>query len=308
MSTVTPGFGGLRSLLLMGLMLGAWPGSGWAGLAPAAAAGVAERYGKLPLSFEANQGQTDARVKFLARGPGYAVFLTADEAVLTLRPAENPPASINPFFNPLPPGEGRVRGSQQDFFLEDIFAHTVQAAADLQSRVVPPHPNPLPEGEGAKALDRLLRGEAGNMAEAQGAVVRMRLEGARTGVPVTGRARLPGTVNYLKGRNPAGWRTGVATYGRVEYRGVYPGIDLVYYGHQRQLEYDFVVAPGADPNQIRLSFAGADPAAAPRLEANGDLLLPTGAGAVRLRKPVAYQEIDGRRRVVEGRFVMRPPA
>ena len=139
MSIATPGFGGFRSLLLMGLMLAAGSGVARAGIAPAASAGVAERYGKLPLSFEANQGQTDARVKFLARGPGYAVFLTADEAVLTLRPPENPPPSINPIFNPLPPGEGRVRGSQQDFFLEDIFARAGQAAADLQSRVVPPH-------------------------------------------------------------------------------------------------------------------------------------------------------------------------
>jgi hypothetical protein len=103
MSTATLGVRGLRSVLLMGLMLAAWSGLGRAGLAPAAPAGVAERYGKLPLSFEANQGQTDARVKFLARGPGYALFLTADEAVLSLRPLGNPPASGNArFFNPHP--------------------------------------------------------------------------------------------------------------------------------------------------------------------------------------------------------------
>ena len=64
--------------------------------------------------------------------------------------------------------------------------------------------------------------------------------------------------NYYYGSDPKGWLTGVRHYGRVSYEGVYPGIDVVYYGNQRQLEYDFVVSPGANPNDIRLKFDGAD--------------------------------------------------
>ena len=77
------------------------------------------------------------------------------------------------------------------------------------------------------------------------------------------------------------------SYAQVKYESVYPGVDLVYYGNQRQLEYDFVVAPGADPNQIKLSFAGAD---GMRVDAaSGDLVLKVGDDEVRFHKPAVYQ-------------------
>src|SRR5206468_12406265 len=88
-------------------------------------------------------------------------------------------------------------------------------------------------------------------------VLRMQLVGARTAPRVAGLDELPGTVNYFVGNDPAQWRANVPTYGKVAYQDVYPGIDLVYYGNQRQLEYDFVVAAGADPGVIRLAFQGA---------------------------------------------------
>jgi len=73
-----------------------------------------------------------------------------------------------------------------------------------------------------------------------------------------GSDRLPGVANYFLGNEPSKWRTGIPTYARVQYPEVYPGISLVYYGNQRQLEYDFQVAPGANPCQIRLRFEGAE--------------------------------------------------
>ena len=77
--------------------------------------------------------------------------------------------------------------------------------------------------------------------------VRLAFEGADSGVDVVGEERLPGATNYFIGNDPAKWRTNIPTYGKVRYNSVYPGVDLVYYGNERQLEYYFVVAPGAAP-------------------------------------------------------------
>jgi hypothetical protein len=109
-------------------------------------------------------------------------------------------------------------------------------------------------------------------------------------------------VNYLLGDDPARWSTNVATYARVKYEGVYPGIDLIYYGNQRQLEYDFVVSPGADPKAIALSFEGSDTVT---VDAAGDLVLHMPRGDVRLRRPIVYQDIDGTRTPVDGRYVVK---
>jgi hypothetical protein len=196
---------------------------------------VTEAYGKLPLSFEANQGQTDSRVKFISRGQGYGLFLTADEAVLTLRTKD----------------EGK--------------------------------------------RDKSHMGPSSSAA----VVLRTKLVGANKEPKVTGQAELEGRSNYFIGNDPQRWRTNVPNFARVSYEGVYPGIDLVYYGHGRQLEYDFVVAPDANPNQIRLAFDGADDLS---LDEHGDLLIRLNGGLVRQHAPVIYQEIDGQRVVVSGNY------
>src|SRR5437773_7790597 len=211
--------------------------------AAAAEARVSQSYGKLPLHFEANQGQTRQDVRFLARGAGYSLYLTAGEAVLVL-------TKPNP-----------------------------DAKRDLRS---------TPERRGTQP-----RGTP--------VVVRMSVVGAAPKPLVSGLDELPGKANYLIG-NPAKWRTNVPTYAKVHYRAVYPGIDLVYYGNQRQLEYDFVVSPGADPERIVLGFQGAE-----RLEINaeGELVLHAAGGVIRQRVPVIYQEIDGVRTKIEGGYVLK---
>lgn len=197
-----------------------------------------QSYGKLPLSFEANYGQTDEQVRFLARGSGYNLFLTANEAVLSL-----------------------YQGSE------------------ISS----------PGSESAVANGKSL-------------VVHMQILGANPTPAIAGRDELPGKVNYLLGDDPSQWQTNVPNYAKVEYRNVYDGIDLVYYGtHQRQLEYDFVVAPGVDPSVIRLGFTGAD-----RLEIDerGDLVLHSGSEQVRQHRPILYQEVNGTRQEVAGRYLL----
>jgi len=139
-------------------------------------------------------------------------------------------------------------------------------------------------------------------ADAKRVALRMSLVGAARKPQVRGLDELPGRANYFIGKDPAKWRTNVPTYARVHYREVYPGVDLVYYGNQRQLEYDFIVAPGADPKKIVLSFKGADKL---EISAAGDLVLHGVGGDVRQHKPIIYQEIDGVRREIEGGYVRK---
>jgi hypothetical protein len=200
-------------------------------------------YGQLPLSFEVNQGQADPQVNFLARGSGYALFLTADEAVLSLQP---PAAAV--------PSTGQSG-----------------AAPALAAAATSP------------------------------AVVRMRLLGANPAPQVVGQDQQPGVSNYFLGNDPAQWHTAIAHYGRIVYREVYPGVDLSFYGNQQHLEYDFTVAPGADPQSIALAFKGA---LGMTLDAQGDLVLQTASGAVVEQAPVMYQEIGGVKTSVAGSYVL----
>ncbi|HYW72618.1 MAG TPA: SBBP repeat-containing protein, partial [Pyrinomonadaceae bacterium] len=128
--------------------------------------------------------------------------------------------------------------------------------------------------------------------------LRMEFTGANVST-VAGVDPMPGVVNYLKGNDPSQWKTNIRTFEKVQYQGLYPGIDLIYYGQGRQLEYDFVVAPGADAGQIALSFAGADSVA---IDAAGDLLIKAGRQVLKHQKPHAYQEVNGGRREVSSNY------
>jgi hypothetical protein len=211
-------------------------------------AGAREAYGKLELQFEANQGQTDVSVNFLARGAGYTMFLKPAEAVFQLRNADSGARS-------------------------EIADRSPLKTANPRSATREPQP----------------------------AALRMKLVGADERAAVEGMDEAAGKVNYFIGDDPAAWRANVPTYGRVRYHEVYPGIDVAYYGNQRQLEFDFVVAPGRDPRAVRLEFEGAD---AVKVDAAGDLLLMLGERSLRQPKPFVYQETAGGRRAVEGGYTV----
>ncbi len=134
------------------------------------------------------------------------------------------------------------------------------------------------------------------------ATLRLKLARGNPAARLVGEGERPERVNSFAGRDPRRWRTNVPAYDRVRYRDVYPGIDLVYYGNQRRLEYDFVVAPGADPNAVTLDFEGAT---GMTIDARGDLVLGTGETSVRQQRPVVYQERDGVRQYVSGAYAMR---
>ncbi|MFN7929689.1 MAG: SBBP repeat-containing protein [Blastocatellia bacterium] len=189
---------------------------------PAAAptARLQENYGRVPLHFEANQGQYQQDVKYLTRGNGYSIALTPQAAVLEL--------------------------------------HNEKTAT-----------------------------------------VQMKLKGANPNARITSSEPLEAKMNYFLGNDPKDWKTDVPTFAKVKYEQVYPGTDVVYYGNQQQLEYDFIIAPQADPSAIKLGFAGVN---AMRLDEAGNLLLTTDAGEVKQHKPIIYQEVAGERRTVAGGY------
>jgi hypothetical protein len=136
------------------------------------------------------------------------------------------------------------------------------------------------------------------------AVVRLRLVGARKNARMVGLEPRPTRSHYFLGQNPARWHEGVRHYARVRAERVYPGVDLVYRGNRRQLEYDLVVLPGADPGRIRLAFAGAESIA---IGSDGALIVRTAAGDLVQPRPVIYQEARQGRLRVQGRYVLLAP-
>ncbi len=242
---------------------------------PAKAAGARPRattlkrlssaYDALPLRFEPNFGQTDARVGFLAHGPGYTLYLTGDEAVFSLRGA-NQQATVH---SAQPQNSRNSKHETRNSVLSGLLSPPGASPAAGQSR----SPNPeFPNPE----------------------VFRMKLVGANRAAKAMALDELAGKVNYFLGNDPAKWRTNVPTYAKVKYRSVYPGIDLVYYGNQRELEYDFVVALGADPHVITIELESGNSTLETRnskmkITANGDLVIEMPGGEVRFHKPVVYQ-------------------
>ena len=227
---------------------------------------IQESYGKLPLRFEANRGQTDAEVKFLSRGNGYSLFLTPTESVVTLSQPKSKPVEAESKPDKELAKDETIKASTSD---KPGRLNEVQAEADPEKR--------------------------------ETAVIRMQMLGANPSPAVAGENQLPGTTNYFRGNDPTQWRTGVTNYKKVRYEEVYPGIDLVYYGNQQKLEYDFVVQPGADPKAIALQFSGADTLS---LDDEGNLVLDTPAGLVIQQAPVIYQVKEGIREPVAGGYVL----
>ena len=198
---------------------------------------LASRFGHVPLFFEANRGQADAAVLFVAHGRDHQVYLTQAGAWIAL-------------------AQGAEAGGL----------------------------GPGPQRASSATLER---------------AIHLTFPGANAQPLVAGLEPAAAKVNYLVGRNPAGWQQGVETFARVRYAEIYPGIDLIYHGNERQLEFDFEIAAGTAPADIVLRFEGAD-----RLEidAHGDLVLHLGRDQLRHHRPVAFQKVGAERREVPVRY------
>ena len=188
------------------------------------------------------------------------------------------------------------RGANLKAFLTQSEAVFVLRKPGSNSAAQAKPPGPL-----SAAQAKQVREEQAAQRAASKAVVRMSLAGANAAPVVSGLEELPGKINYFRGNEEKKWITGVPTFRKVSFAAVYPGIDLVYYGKGSQLEYDLVVASGADPSQIAFNFDGAE-----RLEvdaASGALIVHAAGGAqMRQAKPFIYQELDGVKRAVSGGF------
>src|SRR5215207_10088156 len=141
-----------------------------------------------------------------------------------------------------------------------------------------------------------------NKPEPSRLIVRMKLEGANSATSAEGLDELASRANYFSGPDSSQWHTDIPTYARVRYAQVYSGIDMVYYGNRRQLEYDFVVAPGSDPSVIQIAFKGIEDA---EINHMGDVLLRTAQGDLRLSEPIAYQESNGMREEVSASYIRK---
>ena len=207
-----------------------------------------ENYGNIPLFFEANQGQTDNRVKYLSRGQDFTLFLTSDEAVLSLKSKATKNSS--------------TEGEKDNFSGSGVFPKTI---------------NNRPKS----------------------AVLRMRLIDTNPNSEITGIEKLQGKSNYFIGNNPNNWRTNLDNYAKVQYKNIYPGIDLVYYGNKQKLEYDFVISPGSDPEKIKMSFIGTDRIL---IDEKGDLNLYIDQDQLTFLSPVIYQETADGKKYIPGNF------
>jgi hypothetical protein len=199
----------------------------------------------LPLFFEANHGQADSRVQFLARGKGYTLLLTPTETILAQ-------------------AKTHVSARPNGFSLFQSLPNTTK--------------------------------------DSRGSAIQMQLVGANAKPVMTGSDKLPGKVNYLIGNDSTKWQTDVPLFSKVRAEQVYPGVDLLFHGDQKQLEYDFVVAPGADPSKIAFRIRGASRI---EIDAQGDLVLHGADSDFRMHKPIIYQTIASERREIEGGFVRK---
>jgi len=207
---------------------------------------VEQAYGRLPVSFEPNYGQSDPGVKFLSRGAGYTLFLTEAEAVLLLR--------------------------------EESLQHSENSASPIMTQFSGPSEN------------------------SPYSVLRIGLAGAIKPRVIRGEDLQGGISNYFIGRDSRNWHRRVPNYGAVKYEGVYREIDLVYRGNSTQLEFDFVVRPGADPRSIELKFDGATKL---RIDSDGNLIVDLGRNQVLARAPVVFQELEGGHETIRGGYVLK---
>src|SRR6266576_3034692 len=208
---------------------------------------LAENYGELSLRFEPNLGQAGERVKFLARGDHFALFLTPTEAVLGL---------------------------------------DVPRAAELQPRRAEQRSETFPLHRGSPH---------------KSAILRLALLNSNANSEVSGVDRLRSVSNYFTGNNPAAWHAGIPNYAKVRYGGIYPGVDLVFYGNRKTMECDFIVAPGSDPRRIRLQIEGREHI---KMGSDGRIVITTPAADVQLEPPHIYQDKNGARETVLGSYYL----
>ncbi len=224
-------------------------------------------YGKIPLSFEPNQGQAAEPIRYLSRNNNQCVYLKSDEVILALS---------------IPESSGG-KGPKTFQLVHGFFPARTG-----------PEDKPASSGFASRSLEAWTQ-------------LRMKFAGANPNVEIYGEQKLSRKSNYLIGADPRTWRENIPNYSRVHYSNLYPGVDLVFYGNRQLLEYDLVVKPGADLRQVRLSLNLVLDGSGPRLRIEpqtGDLVFQTPGGEIRQKRPQAYQEVNGKKEGIACRYAL----
>ena len=292
-------------------------------------ASVCASYGKLPLYFIRNDGQMDERVKFYEKGSGHTMYFTEDGVYLSLinkrqeikekgrrgETEEHPAGSECHEMEIHRKGapDKNIRGQAPDAEkgrepqISQIAQIVGRSAASLS----------LPDSELAAEPSKLTTGGSQSATDdsaiqnPQSPLVKLIPLGANKHPEIIAEGLQKGKISYFIGNNPKEWRTNIPTYSAVVYKEIYDGIDIKFYGNNRQLEYDIIVKPGTDPSQVRFAYEGVDDL---RVNDNGDLeiLLTNTKSEIQnpesemaniiQKRPYVYQEINGKRVEIEGQF------
>lgn len=242
-------------------------------------------YTNSSLNFELNQGQSDATSQYVARGFGYNLSLAPNQINLFLN-RTSPVSSTNSTGNSSndKPTSGAANNGSNCSISKSLSAATTTANTPKVS---------------CKLGESRSKDEVPAMTQT---TLNVKLVGANDKASLQGYEKRQGSSNYFIGNNPKSWLGGVKAYGRVEAKDIYPGIDVEYYGTQRQLEYDFVVSPNSDLSLITFQFSGADRAI---LTSAGDINLFFGTDELTQPAPTIYQEINGVRTTIKGNYVAK---
>jgi len=235
---------------------------------------------KLPLTFEANQGQFDTKAQFQAHGNGFKFYLSATETILHLAKFEDtnlPPCQI-----------GQIPTQSTT----NVINAANSTAAPTPVTTSPPSAKQPTCFDPTETDGRVQRG----------VVLRMSLVGANSSPQLEGRNELPGKANYLLGQNPNNWHTNISLYSQVAAKQVYPGIDQLFQGGQGELEQDFVVAAGADPSLIATRYGGSDRLL---INPNGELVVYSGQDEIHQPAPTIYQDLNGSKQIISGGYLLK---
>ena len=212
---------------------------------------------------------------------------------------------------PLSFEENHGQANAQVRFLSHIAGYTLFLTSDEAVLALSTKKTKTPVPNGATVKDTTTRDRIKSPVETRPAAspagtttaLRLKLRNASAAAKITGVDEFSGKNNYFIGNDPKRWQTNVPTYAKVKYEKIYPGIDLVYYGNQRQLEYDFIVSPGAEPSRISFDVTGAQRITQ---DARGDLVfkMHTADDEIRWHKPIVYQEKDGSRREIAASYAI----
>ncbi|MFN3533276.1 MAG: SBBP repeat-containing protein, partial [Candidatus Brocadia sp.] len=225
-------------------------------------------YGTLPLFFIQNNGQMDERVRFYERGQGHTTFLTERGVCLSLVGSQQSAIS------------GQERDRQQKAAVRNQRSGKTGTSEIIRDWPSQPLKPLTPKSQLIKLIPL----------------------GRNKNAEIVAKGKQVGTVNYFIGNDHKKWKTGIPTYSAVVYKDLYKDIDMRVYGNNHQLEYDIIVKPGASPSRVQLLYQGTEGL---RVTEGGDLEISLNDGTLIQKKPYIYQEIDGKRVEVAGKFKIR---